>query len=244
MANPYESDQLLAEYLLFHYGTAEETLPYPFGPREALGFPIRCVSECLDRERLPRDARALDLGCAVGRSTFELARYCQTSIGIDASRRFIAAAASLQRDGACVYARRDEGDLRAPLTARVPTEIDRRRVRFALGDAAMLPLGDDPFDVVLLANLIDRLPEPGRCLEQLSRIIKPGGQLIITSPYTWLEEFTPREHWLGGYARRGPAHTDICGAREAPLGFLYACRTKRSRLPHSRTRPEIPVECR
>lgn len=26
----------------------------------------------------------------------------------------------------------------------------------------------------------------------------PGGVLVITSPYTWLAEFTPREEWLGG----------------------------------------------
>ena len=32
----------------------------------------------------------------------------------------------------------------------------------------------------------------------MPELVKPGGQLIITSPYTWLEEFTPREHWLGG----------------------------------------------
>jgi hypothetical protein len=46
--NIYESDKLLAEYLLFHYGTAEEALPYSFGPHSALHYAIRCVSECLD----------------------------------------------------------------------------------------------------------------------------------------------------------------------------------------------------
>ena len=55
------------------------------------------------------------------------------------------------------------------------------------------------FDVVLMANLIDRLSEPQRCLERLPGLVKPGGQLIITSPYTWMEEFTPQQNWLGGY---------------------------------------------
>ena len=87
MANPYESDRLLAEYLLFHYGAAEEILPYAFGPRDALEYPARCVSECVGE--LPPHARALDLGCAVGRSSFELARRCSEVIGIDYSRRFI-----------------------------------------------------------------------------------------------------------------------------------------------------------
>jgi 2-polyprenyl-3-methyl-5-hydroxy-6-metoxy-1,4-benzoquinol methylase len=96
----YESDRLLAEYLLFHYGAPEEILPYPFGPREALGYPVRCVTECLGEAR---GGRALDLGCAVGRSTFELARHFEEVIGIDLSRKFIAAAQTLQREGRLAY---------------------------------------------------------------------------------------------------------------------------------------------
>jgi hypothetical protein len=52
----------------------------------------------------------------------------------------------------------------------------------------------------MMANLIDRLRAPGRCLEQLAALVKPGGQLVITSPYTWMEEYTPREFWLCGAA--------------------------------------------
>ena len=47
MTNVYESDLLVDQYLLFHYGTAEDQLPYPFGPRDALFYPIRCVSDFL-----------------------------------------------------------------------------------------------------------------------------------------------------------------------------------------------------
>src|SRR5574341_1296369 len=99
----YESDRALGEYLLFHYGTREQVLPYPFGPVDALEFPVRCVTECLDRNRLPSQARALDLGCAVGRSSFELARYCATVIGIDASEQFISAARKLQDAGELAF---------------------------------------------------------------------------------------------------------------------------------------------
>jgi hypothetical protein len=31
----------------------------------------------------------------------------------------------------------------------------------------------------------------------LTELVSPGGQLLLTTPFTWLEEFTPREHWLG-----------------------------------------------
>ena len=56
--NTYESERLLGEYLLFHYGRPEEILPYPFGPSAALDFAVRAVTECVDAARLSHDARA------------------------------------------------------------------------------------------------------------------------------------------------------------------------------------------
>jgi len=199
--NIYESNKLLAEYLLFHYGAPEDVLSHADGLHGALGYPQRCVSECLDVACLPVNARALDLGCAVGRSTFELARHCEEVIGVDFSRRFIDAAESLGADGRLEYRRADEGSLTTPCVAVVPHEIDRRRARFENGDAMNLRGDLGQFDVVLMANLIDRLTEPTRCLARLAGLMRPGAQLIITSPYTWLEEFTPRENWLGGFER-------------------------------------------
>ena len=202
-SNIYETDKLVAEYLLFHYGTPDEVLPYRDGPHTALEYPARCVAECVDVARIPISARALDLGCAVGRSSFELARHCEEVVGVDFSSAFIGAASTLQSHGELPYLRADEGKLTTPLTARVPAEIARERVRFCVGDAMALPADLGSFNVVLLANLIDRLPDPERCLERLPQLVKPGGQLIVTSPYTWLEGFTPTARWLGGYERDG-----------------------------------------
>ena len=91
-ADFYETEKALSEYLLFHYGKPDEVLPWEFGPSNALNYPMRCITECIDTENIPNNARALDLGCAVGRSTFELARYCKQSIGIDLSDSFITTA--------------------------------------------------------------------------------------------------------------------------------------------------------
>ena len=61
---------------------------------------------------------------------------------------------------------------------------------------------------MLLANLIDRLPDPAACLAALPDLVAPGGMLLITSPYTWLPEFTAPAHWLGGYTTAaGPVRT-------------------------------------
>lgn len=204
----YESDRALSEYLLFHYGTPDQTLPWAFGPATALAFPVRCVTECLNGARLPDHARALDLGCAVGRSTFELARHCTEVLGLDHSERFIEVARQLQRRGSLPYAYVEEGALTIPAEAVVPAGIDRQRVRFERGDAQALPPELGAFDVVLLANLLDRLPDPRRCLATLPGLVRPGGQLILTTPCTWLEDYTPRPNWLGGFEERGrPVHT-------------------------------------
>jgi SAM-dependent methyltransferase len=117
----------------------------------------------------------------------------------------------LQQHGELSYQRVDEGDLSTSLTARVPAEIDRSRVKFEVADAMDLRDHLGAFDVLLMANLIDRLRVPQRCLERLPGLVNPAGQLIITSPYTWLEEFTPREHWLGGFERDGRAVSTLDG---------------------------------
>lgn len=210
----YETERALGEYLMLHYGEGSAVLPYAFGPAEALDFPARCVTECLDAARVPADGRALDLGCAVGRSSFELARVCGQVIGVDYSHAFIAAAQRLRREGSLAFNYLEEGGLVLDAVARVPAGIDRGRVAFEQGDAQAPRPGLGLFDVVVLANLIDRLREPRRCLAQLPGLVRRGGQLIITSPYTWLEEYTPREQWLGGFEQNGRRIKTIDTLRE------------------------------
>ena len=195
MSNPYESRRLVGEYLFFHYaGFAEAAGDLPV-PREAWGFAERVVKELLgDADTLES---ALDVGCAVGRSAFELARVAKRVVGVDYSQAFIDAAKTLQADGEMCGEVLAEGERMQAFTARVPEGVERGRVEFLVGDATDLPaLG--AFDVVLAANLICRLPEPRKFLTRLPSLVKSGGQLLLATPFSWLEEFTPREHWLGG----------------------------------------------
>ena len=176
-------------------------LPHAFGPTDALEYPARCVSECLDVEALPENARALDLGCAVGRSTFELARHCGEIIGIDFSQPFIDAAVDLQTQGCADYSYAVEGELRQTASVEIDPAIDRSRVSFEQGDAMDLRDHLGQFDVLLAANLLCRLTEPMKCLERLPGLLNPGGQLLLMTPCTWMEEYTPKENWLGGFER-------------------------------------------
>lgn len=195
--NPYETDALLQQYLVFHYANEAEQFPYPFGATDALGFPTRCVSEGLDFDSIKPETRALDLGCAVGGSSFELARHCAEVIGIDYSEAFIAAASQLQSTGKVSASRLDEGSSQTRLELKVDAAIDRGKLSFETGDAQDLRADLGQFDVVLACNLICRLPEPMRLLSRLPELVRPGGQLFITTPFTWLEAYTPRSNWLG-----------------------------------------------
>lgn len=195
MKSIYESDQLVAEYLLFHYGTADETLPpghiWPAGMTAALGFCQRTVAHFSPGPA----ARALDLGCAVGGATFELARSCHHVIGIDSSAAFIATANSLLENHPLVYPRREEGHVQTLLTARPPADVPRDRIAFRQADAMDLPADLGAFDRVHAANLLCRLPEPQRLLNQFPALVTPGGQLVLATPATWLENFTPPANW-------------------------------------------------
>jgi len=196
--NPYESDKLLSEYLLFHYGNEEDIFAEVPGPREAVGFATRLVHELIDPLRIPAQANALEIGCAVGRSAFELTQYVSRVDALDYSHRFIEAANALKAHGSLDTHILVEGDLTTGFTATVPGGLQREAVTFFQGDATALPDTIVPADVVLAANLICRLPEPARFINRLPGLVKPGGQLLLTTPFTWMEDFTPKSHWIGG----------------------------------------------
>ncbi len=195
MSAIYESEKLLSEYLLFHFATPGEILPperpWPAGMVEALEFPCRTVAhfpsgivDC-----------GLDLGCAVGRSTFEMARTCRSVIGIDFSHAFINAARMLANGESISYQRREEAAISTRLEARAPAGIDPEKLHFQQGDAMHLPADLGSFDRVHAANLLCRLPEPERLLARLPDLVRPGGELVLATPCTWLEEFTPPSNW-------------------------------------------------
>ena len=139
---------------------------------------------------------ALDLGYAVGRFEFRTGESLLESQG---HRLFIVFCRSSQ----CPCRRRyafvsfqEEGDLFKEAVAFVPSS-QRSKVEFEVGDACDLSPALGCFDVVHAANLLCRLPDPNLLLKRLPDLVKPGGQLLLATPFTWLEEFTSKENWLG-----------------------------------------------
>jgi SAM-dependent methyltransferase len=54
--------------------------------------------------------------------------------------------------------------------------------RFLPMDATKLDFPDDHFDVVAAREVLEHLPDPGRCVAEIFRVLKPGGALVASSP--------------------------------------------------------------
>lgn len=191
----YESPGAVSEYLLFHYGDADAILGGLPGPVEAVGFAKRLVTELA--AEIPGDAVALDVGCAVGATAFELSKSCASVTGVDFSSAFIDAALDVKISGHACGSKRVEGHRVDTFSASLDAGVRPERVAFEVGDACALRGDLGVFDVVVAANLICRLPDPMVFLERLPDLVRAGGQLILTTPFTWMEDYTPVEKWLG-----------------------------------------------
>lgn len=224
--NPYESKKLVDEYMLMHHGAPADVMPWPGGPMDGLDFAGRCARLLIEacREAGTPTNRALDLGCAVGGASFELARAFGEVVAADWSQAFVDAAEALRRDGRASYFLRHEGEFGEDRQVALDPAIDRSRLRFERADAQDPPAHWAPFDAALLANLVDRLQDPAACLARLPGLIAPGGLVVLTTPYTWLPEFTPRERWLGGHAEPGKPARGIEGLRAAMAGSFELVR--------------------
>lgn len=204
----YESDQLLAQYAEFHFGDSW------YGVKN---FPKALVDLALSVKPNINTQKALDLGCACGRASFELAKAFNEVDGVDFSSNFIRLGIEMAEQGFVRYARPEEGELVSYHTRRL-ADLDlaewAHRVSFQQGDACNLKPELTRYDLVLAANLIDRLYQPRKLLENIASRINKGGVLIIASPYTWLEEHTPKEEWIGGYKKDGENYSTLDGLKD------------------------------
>ncbi|HET6587206.1 MAG TPA: putative 4-mercaptohistidine N1-methyltransferase, partial [Oleiagrimonas sp.] len=220
----YETDKLLSEYAEFHYGA--EYFGVPNFPRALADLAVRALGDG------PRH-RALDIGCASGRASFELARHFDDVTGIDFSARFIHQGATLARGEPLRYALVDEGELATPREVRLVDlglQEVADKVTFWQGDACNLKPQFTGYDVILAANLVDRLYDPAKFLATIHERLHVGGLLLIATPCTWLAEHTPREQWLGGFEKDGQPVRTIDGLRAA-LGRHFEAVGEPSEVP-------------
>ncbi|MES3041359.1 MAG: 5-histidylcysteine sulfoxide synthase [Pseudomonadota bacterium] len=210
----YETDKQLSEYAEFHYGDEYFGVP---------NFPKALADIALAASAGKPRRSALDLGCATGRATFELAREFDQVTGIDFSARFIGLGVQLAEQGVTRYTLPDEGELISYKTRSLSDlglDATRSKVSFSQGDACNLKPQFSGYDLILAANLIDRLYDPALFLRSVHERLQLGGILMLTSPYTWLAEHTPRDAWVGGFKKDGESYTTLDGL-QALLGLHF-----------------------
>jgi len=99
-----------------------------------------------------------------------------------------------------------EGDIHEQVTAVHEDGVSGdilKKVNFFTGDACKLKEYAEngaigTFDGIVMSNLLCRLPDPVACLDGMPHVLNKGGVLVMVTPFSWLEEYTSRNNWLGG----------------------------------------------
>lgn len=233
----YETDKLAAEYLEFQYG--ESYFGVANFAKSLVEFAMQQLPD------LPKQ-HALDLGCATGRASFELARYFDQVTGIDFSARFIQHGVQLAQKQTIHYDITVEGELtehKACQLADLKLAHVAHKVSFFQGDACNLKADFSGYDFILAANLIDRLHHPQAFLNDIHSRLNIGGVLMLTSPYTWLTEHTERSEWIGGFKKDAEKFSTLDGLKlllaphfeliQAPTDIEFVIRETKRKFQHS-----------
>lgn len=113
---------------------------------------------------------AIDIGSGNGRHAFELYRRGANVTAFDHSPEDMAEVETM------FAALRDEGEAPEDASARVE-----------VGDALDLPFADESFDVAVLSEILEHIPDDERAIAEAARILKPGGVAAVSVP-RWLPE--------------------------------------------------------
>jgi SAM-dependent methyltransferase len=87
-------------------------------------------------------------------------------------------------------------------------EVDDPRVHTLVGDGCALELPDASFDTVLSIQVLEHVFEPIRMIEELYRVTRPGGTLVVMVPQTANIHHAPHHfqnltrYWLDAAAER------------------------------------------
>lgn len=209
----YESDELVSQYCEFQYGDTH------FGVEN---FAIECAKVASSFAK--NKTKALDLGCATGRATYELAKDFDIVEGIDFSARFVQVGSKLKEDGYIAFTSKEEGELLSHKKVTIKDlgyENLKEKVSFWQGDACNMKPNFESYDLVMATNLIDRLYNPRLFLDTIEKRLNKDGILVITSPYTWQESSTQKEFWLGGYEDENGKEVKTIETLEKILGDRF-----------------------
>jgi len=194
--------QHLSTYCFAHYGDldAEELFSRQSGAgtinglfKKSMALVPEGLGDCI-----------VDIGCSVGRTTFELASQSDGLVlGIDLNFGMLKVAKDIVNKGRITYPLRREGIVYERRS--FPADFKNlNRIDFWVCDAAALPFEGEVFSSAVSFNVLDCLWSPNEHLREISRILQPQGKAVISTPFDWSVNVTPVESWLGGHSQRAP----------------------------------------
>lgn len=142
-----------------------------------------------NRLGLSSGERLLDLGCGGGRHAFEAMRRGARVTALDYS------AGELKDVAGVAGAMIESGEITFDSWAGVVN-----------GDALDLPFPDGCFDRIICSEVLEHIWDDVRAVQQLVRVLRPGGRLAVTVPTRWPERVSWALNWRyhdtpGGHVR-------------------------------------------
>ena len=144
----------------------------------------------------------IDLGCSVGRNSFELAKSSnQMTLGVDVNVAMLRMARSILDEGNVKYPLRRGGVVYTDVQFDAEFE-NSEQVDFWACDATCLPFESDSFERCHCLNTLDSVSSPYELIQSVSRILSVNGVATIACPYDWSSSVTGIEAWIGGHSQR------------------------------------------
>ncbi len=82
---------------------------------------------------------------------------------------------------------------RYPVSVRY-VNIDRTTEPDIVSDASLIPLPDNSFDIVIMGELLEHVPEPLLVLKEACRLLRSGGKALITVPFLYPVHADPYDY--------------------------------------------------